>query len=104
MIPFDVNEAHESGRLRALLARVGTPIGPYDVMIAGTALAHGLTLVSANTTEFSRVPGLQLQNWRLPANEVREIPAEYRVSVRCSHRQTYSGAQKAVTRSAVPAR
>jgi tRNA(fMet)-specific endonuclease VapC len=89
-IPFDVEEAHAAGRLRAFLARAGTPIGPYDVMIAATALAHGLTLVSANTMEFSRVPGLQLDNWRVPANEVRESPAEYRVSGKCRYRQTTS--------------
>ncbi len=78
-ISFDVPDAHVAGRLRASLRRIGTPIGPYDVMIAGTALVHGLILVTANTREFSRVPGLQIENWRLSL-EVREPPAEYRVT------------------------
>jgi len=80
-LSFDVSDAHVAGRLRASLRRSGTPIGPYDVMIAGTALVHGLILVTANTREFSRVPGLQIENWRL-SPEVREPPAEYRVARR----------------------
>jgi tRNA(fMet)-specific endonuclease VapC len=55
-----------AARIRADLARAGTPIGPYDLQIAATALAHGLTLVSHNTAEFSRVPGLSLEDWELP--------------------------------------
>jgi tRNA(fMet)-specific endonuclease VapC len=46
----------------ALEAR-GLPIGPLDVLIAGTALAHGATLVTRNLREFSRVEGLKLENW-----------------------------------------
>jgi tRNA(fMet)-specific endonuclease VapC len=79
-IPFCVEDAYATGHLRALLTRAGTPIGPYDVMIAGTALARGLILITANTREFSRVPGLELENWRLPSTEVRENPGEYRVT------------------------
>jgi tRNA(fMet)-specific endonuclease VapC len=78
-LPFEIEDAFATGRIRAALARAGTPIGPYDVMIAGTALARGLIVVTANTREFSRVPDLQIENWRLPLNEVRETPAEYRV-------------------------
>jgi len=70
-IPFGRVEALNTGRLRATLARAGTPIGPFDVMIAGTALTHGLTLVTANTRELSQVPGLALEDWRAPC-EVRE--------------------------------
>jgi tRNA(fMet)-specific endonuclease VapC len=79
-IPFSIEDAYASGHLRALLTRAGTPIGPYDVMIAGTALARGLILITANTREFSRVPGLEIENWRLPSTEVRENPGEYRVT------------------------
>jgi tRNA(fMet)-specific endonuclease VapC len=81
-VPFDVEAAYVTGRLRALLTRAGTPIGPYDVMIAGTALVHGLILVTANIREFSRVSGLQLENWRLPQTEVRESPGGYRVKAK----------------------
>lgn len=45
------------------LSAAGTPIGAYDTLIAGHALARGLTLVTNNTREFSRVPGLQVENW-----------------------------------------
>ena len=47
----------------ATLARAGTPIGPYDQMIAGHARSRGLTLVSNNLREFERVPNLLMENW-----------------------------------------
>ena len=50
--------------VRAALRRRGTPIGPYDVLIAGCAMARGLTLVTANSSEFSRIAGLTLDDWR----------------------------------------
>jgi tRNA(fMet)-specific endonuclease VapC len=52
--------------IRADLAAKGTPIGPNDLMIASIALAHDLTLVTHNTSEFSRVPGLRIEDWQLP--------------------------------------
>jgi tRNA(fMet)-specific endonuclease VapC len=61
--PFDDHAADEYGRLRAQLARQGTPIGPNDLMIASIALAHRTTLVTHNTREFSRVPGLPIVDW-----------------------------------------
>jgi tRNA(fMet)-specific endonuclease VapC len=64
-IPFDANAARESARVRALLEAQGQPIGPYDVLLAGQALAHALILVTDNTREFSRVPGLTLENWKV---------------------------------------
>jgi len=78
-LPFDIEDAYATGQLRAVLTNAGTPIGPYDVMIAGTALARGLIVVTANT-EFSRVPNLQIENWRLDLSEVREPPGEYRIA------------------------
>ena len=63
MLSFDEEDARISGEIRAQLAKKGTPIGPYDVLIAGQALARGLTLVTANTREFSRVEGLRLVDW-----------------------------------------
>ena len=61
--PFDDASAAAYGRLRAELARRGTPIGPNDLMIAAIALAYDLTLVTHNTVEFARVPGLRLEDW-----------------------------------------
>jgi tRNA(fMet)-specific endonuclease VapC len=63
-LPFDNRAAEEYGRIRAHLVRQGTPIGPNDLMIASIALANGLTLVTHNTSEFSRVPGLKLDDWQ----------------------------------------
>lgn len=62
-LPFDDRCLEPYGRIRSDLEREGTPIGPYDLMIAATALAHGLTLVTHNTAEFSRVVGLQIEDW-----------------------------------------
>ncbi len=61
---FDALAAKDAGRIRALLESLGCMIGPYDVLLAGHARSAGLTLVSANTAEFSRVPGLSLENWQ----------------------------------------
>jgi tRNA(fMet)-specific endonuclease VapC len=63
-LPFDNKAAEEYGKLRAHLVGLGTTIGPNDLLIAATALANGLTLVTHNTTEFSRVPGLPLEDWQ----------------------------------------
>lgn len=56
-------DAREAGRVRAALAASGTPIGPFDVLIAGQALARGATLVTHNTAEFERVDGLMIEDW-----------------------------------------
>jgi tRNA(fMet)-specific endonuclease VapC len=64
-LPFDGNVAKICGQIRAQLAAVGTPIGPFDLQIAAIALAHDLTLVTHNTKEFSRVEGLRLDDWEV---------------------------------------
>ena len=64
-LPFDSAAAKEAGRIRAILEAKGQPIGPYDVLLAGQALALSITLVTANTKEFSRVPGLVTENWQV---------------------------------------
>ncbi|MCL4757073.1 MAG: type II toxin-antitoxin system VapC family toxin [Rhodocyclaceae bacterium] len=63
ILPFDHSAASCAAFLRAGLEAAGQPIGPIDTLIAGTALAHGATLVTRNVREFSRVPGLQLIDW-----------------------------------------
>ncbi len=63
-VPFDDSAADEYGKVRAHLTVLGTPIGPNDLMIAAIALAHGFTLVTHNTSEFSRVPGLSFEDWQ----------------------------------------
>lgn len=60
---FDTTAAEVAGQVRAWLASQGTPIGPYDSLIAAHAQALGVTLVTNNTREFERVPGLKLENW-----------------------------------------
>ena len=62
-LPFDDAAAEIYGRIRADLAARGTPIGPYDLMIAATALSNNLILVTHNTREFARVAGLSLEDW-----------------------------------------
>ncbi len=64
VLSFDENCARAAARIRVRLESAGTPIGPMDTLIAGTALGHSAVLVTHNTREFSRVPGLQLADWR----------------------------------------
>lgn len=63
VLPLDLEDARQAGEVRASLAALGTPIGAYDVLIAGQARARGLVLVTRNVREFSRVPGLACDNW-----------------------------------------
>jgi tRNA(fMet)-specific endonuclease VapC len=64
-LPFDDRCAEEYGLIRAALTRLGTPIGPNDLMIAATAQAYNLALVSHNVSEFSRVHGLRVEDWEV---------------------------------------
>ena len=64
--PFEPEDAEEAGDIRAVLERAGTPIGPYDVLIAAQARRRGAVLVTANEREFARVPGLRMENWQAP--------------------------------------
>lgn len=61
--PFDTRAADDAARIRAHVETRGTPIGPSDLLIAAIARANGLTLVTANTAEFARVPGLAIIDW-----------------------------------------
>lgn len=60
---FGEQDAFRAGEIRAYLQSRGTPIGAYDVLIAGQALARDLTLVTRNIGEFARVDGLRVENW-----------------------------------------
>lgn len=62
-LPFDDEDARVAGAIRADLERAGTPVGAYDVLMAGQAVLRGLVLVTANVSEFGRVPGLRWENW-----------------------------------------
>lgn len=62
-LDFTDDDAEVAGQIRAYLKAAGTPLGAYDTLIAGQALARGLTLVTANTREFSRIDGLKLVDW-----------------------------------------
>jgi tRNA(fMet)-specific endonuclease VapC len=63
VLDYDRAAAANTGQLRAELAKIGMPIGPYDAMIAGHARSQGLVLVTNTTREFARVPGLRLEDW-----------------------------------------
>jgi|SRR5690348_4033651 len=62
-VPFDNEDARAAGRIRAALERSGSPIGPYDLLIAAQAHQRDLIVVTANEREFRRVPGLRWENW-----------------------------------------
>jgi tRNA(fMet)-specific endonuclease VapC len=67
VVPFSEEDAVAAGELRAALEAAGTPIGPYDVLIAGQALRSRATLVTANVSELARVQGLAWQDWTAEA-------------------------------------
>lgn len=63
VIPFEAEDAAHAGEIRAHLESKGTPIGPYDYLIAAQARRRAATLVTLNMREFSRVPGLMVTDW-----------------------------------------
>ena len=63
ILPFGKNEAASAAEIRVALEKRGTPIGPYDILIAATAAANQAILVTHNTKEFSRIPQLQIEDW-----------------------------------------
>jgi tRNA(fMet)-specific endonuclease VapC len=64
LLSYEREDATATAAVRAALSKRGTPIGPYDVMIAGTALRRGLVMVTSNSGEFARIDGLSLEDWR----------------------------------------
>ena len=63
ILPLETPADRQYAAIRHHLARQGTPIGPNDLLIAAHALSNNLTVVTANVGEFSRVPGLKVENW-----------------------------------------
>ncbi len=63
LLAFEPEDAKVAGRVRAVLEAVGKPIGAYDLLIAGQALRHQLTLITANGKELGRVKGLEWEDW-----------------------------------------
>jgi tRNA(fMet)-specific endonuclease VapC len=63
IVNFDSSAAQNYGQIRANLERLGTPIGAYDLLIAGHAQSLGVTLVTNNAREFTRIPNLRVENW-----------------------------------------
>jgi tRNA(fMet)-specific endonuclease VapC len=63
VLEFGEADARTAGEIRAALKKAGTPIGPYDLLIAAQAKARGLMMVTNNVTEFSRVEGLIVEDW-----------------------------------------
>jgi len=66
VLPFEFEDAREAGDIRAALERAGTPVGPYDVLIAAQARRRDALLVTANGGEFRRVPRLKFDDWAMP--------------------------------------
>ena len=65
-LPFDDRCAEEAGLIRLDVERSGRPIGPNDLLIAASARAHDLVLVTHNRREFGRIPGLRVEDWESP--------------------------------------
>lgn len=64
LLPFSEKDALAAATIRSELKRQGILIGPYDILLAGTALNRELILVTSNTNEFQRVKSLKIENWR----------------------------------------
>lgn len=63
ILPFTSEDAVTAGRIRGYLERRGTPIGSYDIQIAAQGVSRGITVITHNIGEFSRVPNLKLEDW-----------------------------------------
>ena len=63
IIDFNSSDAASAGMIRSYLEKQGCPIGPYDIQIAGQAVARSMVMITHNVGEFSRVPGLKVEDW-----------------------------------------
>lgn len=69
MAPYCQRCAEETAQIRAVLKTTGSPVGPFDLLIAGTAIAHQLIMVTSNFDEFKKISVLKVENWRItPVN------------------------------------
>ncbi|HJX28480.1 MAG TPA: type II toxin-antitoxin system VapC family toxin [Thermoanaerobaculia bacterium] len=68
VLPLEGDADRHYAEIRAHLSRIGQPVGPNDLLIAAHTLALGLTLVTGNIQEFSRVPGLSIEDWLVPSS------------------------------------
>jgi tRNA(fMet)-specific endonuclease VapC len=66
-LPFEDRASEVYAEIRLRLERAGKPIGPNDLLIAATAIANRLVLVTHNTGEFGRIEGLTVEDWEAPA-------------------------------------
>lgn len=66
ILPFAQDDADCAAQIRTDLARKGLSIGPFDVLIAAQAMVRDVVLVTNNTREFSRIPGLKVEDWLTP--------------------------------------
>jgi tRNA(fMet)-specific endonuclease VapC len=66
LLPFEEPDARSSGSIRAEMESRGKSVGAYDLLIAGQALRHNLTLVTANVREFRRIKSLRWEDWARP--------------------------------------
>ena len=63
VLPFGITESKSAAQIRVKLEKQGLPIGPYDVLIAATALANNMILITHNQKEFGRIEGLKIEDW-----------------------------------------
>jgi tRNA(fMet)-specific endonuclease VapC len=63
ILPFGIAESRSAAQIRVELEKQGLPIGPYDVLIAATALANNMILITHNQKEFGRIEGLKIEDW-----------------------------------------
>ncbi len=63
ILPFELADSIAAAKIRASLKKKGQPIGAYDILLAGTSLSRNLTFVTANISEFQKIPGLVIEDW-----------------------------------------
>jgi tRNA(fMet)-specific endonuclease VapC len=86
VMPFPAKAAAHFGQIRAELARLGTPCGAYNMLIAAHARSEGLTLVTNNIREFQRIPALLIENWFSKKSPIQQRRAFQRHRVDARHK------------------
>lgn len=75
IISYNHEDARATAYIRSYLKEKGTPIGPYDILLAGMALNRHYTFITSNTREFIRVPNLKVEDWRINHSDIATIEA-----------------------------